>query len=374
MKKGKFKLFSYIVEDALIFYKSYNTLSKFIAFSVIKLQSEFIPFKNLNHLLNRSLISFYSIQFDILADNANKYIILNFEDPEKENILKLFHIVFQELTEIKCGLRFLKKANLEQIFFLDKLRINQLKNNRILKDSNELVLKIDKKKLSYYIYEISLDKIKKQRNFVRNLKNLLKDLNHFGYLIFNFQLNKYKKVKINPYFINYRKTNKNQTDLCQKVNSFYKASILENKPHMIKIIPQIIWRLPISNVSYLYNEDVLIFDNFYLKNSKLNEKIYLNIFKNQLKKKSIEYVKIDNNSILINNRIIFLVYKSINFKSVLDIFKKYYNKDYYIIISIIENKEYKKIMSIDKINSLKNLQILKFDEILDQKLENNLEL
>ena len=65
VKKGKYRLFSYLLENHLIYYKSLKLNNKLIAFALI----EYSNFKSvepiLDALLRNRVIKYYSIQIEI---------------------------------------------------------------------------------------------------------------------------------------------------------------------------------------------------------------------------------------------------------------------------------------------------------------------
>ncbi|MFW9828855.1 MAG: hypothetical protein ACFFEY_14785, partial [Candidatus Thorarchaeota archaeon] len=64
VKKGKYKLFSYIIEKNLIFYKSLKKSNKIIAFALF----EYFSFKSIKEILNdflrKRIIHYFSIQIN----------------------------------------------------------------------------------------------------------------------------------------------------------------------------------------------------------------------------------------------------------------------------------------------------------------------
>ncbi|MFX1391831.1 MAG: hypothetical protein ACFE9Z_17335, partial [Promethearchaeota archaeon] len=113
-KKNKYRLFSYFIENHLIYYKSLKK-KKIIAFAIF----EYLDFKSLDSILNdflrKRIIHYFSIQIDIDEKNE-KIFLLNFEDYKKENIIKSFNIIKQFLTEIEKPIKFLKDQSLEKKF------------------------------------------------------------------------------------------------------------------------------------------------------------------------------------------------------------------------------------------------------------------
>ncbi|MFX1437229.1 MAG: hypothetical protein ACFFAA_08530, partial [Promethearchaeota archaeon] len=114
-KKNKYKLFSYLIENNLIYYKSLKENSKIISFAILESQNYKIIDPFLNDLLKRRIINYYSIQIDT-TDKNKKIILLNFEEYKKENVMKSFNVVQQNLEEIKISTKFLHEKTLEERF------------------------------------------------------------------------------------------------------------------------------------------------------------------------------------------------------------------------------------------------------------------
>ncbi|MFX1339923.1 MAG: hypothetical protein ACFFDK_15030, partial [Promethearchaeota archaeon] len=60
VKKGKFKLLSYVIEDQLIFYKSLNRNKKILAFSIIEVESFFPLLQILKDYLEKRILKYFS--------------------------------------------------------------------------------------------------------------------------------------------------------------------------------------------------------------------------------------------------------------------------------------------------------------------------
>ena len=90
VRKGKFKILSYIVEEYLIFYTSLNRNKKILAFSIVETKDFYPLISILNNFLKKGFLNCYSIQIDI-SQRDNKFFILNFEDYRKERIIKFFN-------------------------------------------------------------------------------------------------------------------------------------------------------------------------------------------------------------------------------------------------------------------------------------------
>ena len=86
VRKGKFKLFSYIVDDYIIFYKSSNKIKKYIAFSILICEEYNSLIPVLNKFLIQRFLNYYTIQININSRNK-KVILLNIEDKKRIEFL-----------------------------------------------------------------------------------------------------------------------------------------------------------------------------------------------------------------------------------------------------------------------------------------------
>ena len=134
VKKGKYKLFSYIIDGFLIYYKSFNNNNKYIAFAAIEstLSNPIILF--MNNFLRQRFIHYYSVQ---ISTNTKEQltIILNFEDTEKDGITKIFSIIYQKLHEYEKSIKFLENSMLERLFL--KIISEKISSNVIITENSD---------------------------------------------------------------------------------------------------------------------------------------------------------------------------------------------------------------------------------------------
>ena len=174
-KKGKFKLFSFLLEKHLIYYKSLNKNNKLIAFSIFEINNllQVIPFLN-DFLLNKFLF-YYSIQINV-PKSRKITIVLTFISNDKSKIDKFFNLVFQRIREYDNSIKFLKDHKLERHFF-QILSHNLNVDIDTLKMGDSLILKQGEKLQFLDFYEINCDFMQDQKV---SLHNLLKALNNFN--------------------------------------------------------------------------------------------------------------------------------------------------------------------------------------------------
>ena len=115
VKKGKYKLFSYFIENHLIYYKSLRENDKIIAFSLLELSNYKLIESILNDFLRKRIIQYYSIQIGT-HEKSKKVLLLNFEEDNKENIIKAFNNVQQKLTYNEKPPKFYEEKTLEKMF------------------------------------------------------------------------------------------------------------------------------------------------------------------------------------------------------------------------------------------------------------------
>jgi len=139
VKKGKFKLFSFLLENNLIYYKSINKNNKLIAFSILESDNFLRIIKPLNEFLLNKYLFYYSIQLNI-PQKRKTTIIISFIGEDKSNIDKFFNLIKEQINNIDKSVSFLKSRKLKRHFLL------VLSNNidggaNSMKQPNSLVLK-----------------------------------------------------------------------------------------------------------------------------------------------------------------------------------------------------------------------------------------
>ncbi|MHA1660410.1 MAG: hypothetical protein ACTSUT_14960 [Promethearchaeota archaeon] len=141
-----------------------------------------------------------------------------------------------------------------------------------------------------------------------------------------------------------------------EMNNFFNYHLLKKQNVDLKVIPPFLWRSHIYNNFFLF-KDVL--DLFLIKNQ-----YSLHDFENKLLKNQIEYKRLNKNLIFIEQHFLFLQLQILNLKVILDIIKKYYSR-FFIYILILNEKDYIKLLKIDKISLLKNIKILNPDNFFN---------
>ena len=154
VKKGKFKLLSYLIEGYLIYYKSLNRNKKIIGFSIFEIEDLNLIVPILNQFLNKRILNYYSIQINII-ESIKKTILLSFEDYEKNQILKTFNLICENFLQKNMNVKFLKNKHLENTFL--KIITNDLDLNvNIFKRSDSLLINNHTNSMLLNFYNVNI--------------------------------------------------------------------------------------------------------------------------------------------------------------------------------------------------------------------------
>lgn len=354
VKKGKYKLFNYLIENHLIYYKGLRKNDKIIAFAIL----DYIEFNKLEtllkDLLKNKFIQYYAIQIAAPENNGN-LLFLNFEDNTKERIVKSFNFVQQKIIEAQILAKFQKEKNLEENF-LSIISLDKSSNTTITKISESLKISDENNTKLLNFFLLNLDVIEKKESFIINFLNLIKNLESEGVLIFNFKINNNDEIKVYPYFVENRKNPYGFSNIEKKINNFFQMNLIEKRPIKIGAISNYLWRLEISNNFYILNG---CFNHFFPKASPnildfsiINEEIEQNLQKNK-----IEYIRLGKNLIFIEQKYLFIILDNLDSKYIIRILKKYYPK-YIIFILIVKESGHKKLIEANKIKLIENIKIV----------------
>jgi len=358
LKKGKFKLFSYIIEDFLIYFQAQNRKDKLLGFSIFSIKSYEKIIVYLNNWLKKGFINYYSIQFDFL-ETFRIYIILNFVSKKKSEILKFFNLIFLEIEKMNLNTQFFKNEELEKIFFgilmnsKYKIKLDKNKYTFHLYDGNNMVLRF---------YKVNLKA--ENKIILSNFLKLLQDLRRKGILIINNKIDNLKTMELSSFYIDVLKENNESgsTDLVNEVNNFFDLTII-NKPRLklyeisymlLRYWPfkQIIeLQLQTENTSYVIENNNLI---------EYNNKLVSFLIKNKLR-----FQRINQNITFINKMLIFIIFDKINFQLLERVLNKYYKK-YSIYLLILDDLEFENMKKNEVIKKLSKLRIIsrrEFDKI-----------
>ncbi|MFX0000697.1 MAG: hypothetical protein ACFE9Q_05745 [Candidatus Hodarchaeota archaeon] len=354
VKKGKYKLFGYIIENQLLFYKNLGRNEKIIAFTII----DYHEFKSIHSILNdflrNKVIQYYAIQMDT-QEKSEKLLILNFEDSKKEIIIKSFNFIQQKLIETNEPLKFLKEKNLESKF-LSIISQDINSNTSITRLSDSLQISSNNNSKLFNFFLLNLDLIKKRDSFILNFLKLINNLGRKGILICNFKIDNNDNIKLSSFFVEEYELSDKSANLEEIVNNFFQTDLVKKQNVRIRTIFNYIWRLELNDSFYLLNECLDLFlpkiEHNQLAMSEINKKIEQNLLNNQ-----IEYIRLDKTLIFIEQNYLFIILEKLDSKYIIRILKKYYPK--YIIYILINNElEYKKLKEAKSLKLIENIKIV----------------
>jgi hypothetical protein len=359
VRKGKFKLFSYIVDDFLIFYKSINRNKKIISFSILESEDFFPLISILNNFLKQRFLTYYSIQISTTIRNK-KLFFLNFEDKRKDGIIKIFNLIYQKLNPFKKKLQFLVKDQLETTF-LNIIFKNFSSNINGLKVAESLLIKDEEGSRYIDIYDINLNNIDEKNIFFLNFINLLTKLNRNGHLIINFRRSLDDSIQFSTSFIDVRKELKDLISFELKLKEFFNYDIIKRKKIGFNKIFLLLWRDGSSDYFYEFNN----YSDLFLGSKNFSD--FKNItkfniqFEHNLVNREIKFKRLNQNLLFINEHILFYTAPNLDYKVILTILKRYYSK-YFLYFLILNEYEYSKLLEINGIIMLDNVKLLSLNE------------
>lgn len=366
-QKGKFQILSYYIENNLIFYKSINNHKKLIAFTLFRIKSISTILPKILHLLTNELISYFSIQINT---DEEKFLLICIENENRANIKKLF-LIIKDKIKSEDQFEILTKHELE-INFLKIFNKNIENNSRLRKYDDSILLNYRDKQIKISFYNLCLNLIEKKISFINNLIRVLNNFNQESNLIFNFKTNNSNEILLNSYLIIFMKKETSKSLLSKDLNSFFEATILKKQVISIEDIGYILWRLPISNLYFNYENFTELFE---FKSQSISL-IFTNYLEEKLVEKNIPFLKLNQNMMIINRKVLFIINARIEIDYIKKIIDEYYSK-YFIYLVIIYEKQYQKLLNIKDISLLNCLTILNGSEFYDfnfELLENDVRL
>ena len=359
VKKGKFKLFSFLLENYLIYYKSINKNNKLIAFSLLESDNFLRIIKPLNEFLLNKYLFYYSIQLNI-PQKRKAIIIISMIGENRSNIDKFFNLIKEKIYNIDKSVSFLKNRKLNR-HFLHLLSNNIDGGANSMKRPDFLVLKNGANRKFIQIHQINCDHIKNQMISLHSLQRALKNLNQKGYMVFNIRNDNRQKIITNAYFLGIKhEVNSEFTDLDREINQLYNCELFNKTNLSISNIYRILWRSNVSDNFFTLDDDADIFFSLTYFNfqdiSKFNSQFVKMLELNQL-----EYYRLNPNLFFIEEQSLFLVLVDSNLKKIKKLLENFFSR-YFIFILILNQKEYRKIVESNEISLLENLKILSFKD------------
>ncbi len=356
VKKGKYKLFSYLVENHLIYYKTIRKYNRIIAFALLKSKILNPDLSILNEFLKKRLIQYYSIQ---LGTDEN-HIILNFEDSKKEGIIKTFNLVQERLIEFNNCYNFLKERILEE-HFLAIILDNINSYTSVIKEGQSFVISSKKKSTFFDFYEINLNSIKKKSSLISSFLKLINDLGRDGYLIFHFTRDNHENIKFSGYFVEIRKNNLTLKNIEGIINNFFHCEFIRRQNMQLKEFLNYLWRLGINKKFFPLSDFYNLFSP--KKLDQLGDLANMNLLiEENLTNHQIEYLRLSKNLLLIEQYCLFLILPDLDSNFIQRIIEKYYPK-YFIYILLLNNLGYEKLLETTQINLIENIKIINLEEI-----------
>jgi len=367
VRKGKFKLFSFLIEKHLIYYKSLNKNNKLVAFSILEINNLLKILPTLNDFLLNNFLFSYSVQIKV-PKNRRKTILLTFIGNDKSRIDKFFNLIMQKIRENDKSIKFLKNHNLKrQYFHILSDKINNDINTLKLGDS--LILKQGDNVQFLHFYEINCGLMQNEKVSLHNLLKALNNFNQKGYLIFNIKAINSENIVSNAYFIDIRyEKDRKSLDIEEEVNSLFKCELFKKSVINLNRLYCILWRANLSENFYDLTPDADIFlslSQFNFQNlSKFNIQFDKALCLNQ-----IEFHTLKPNLFFIEDKILFLIQKVYNPIEISRILEKFLSK-YYIFILILNMDEYKKLIQSNNIRLMENIKTLNFKEFIKFNISN----
>ena len=360
VKKGKFKLLSYIVDENLIYYKSLNKNKKLVAFLIVEVETLNSVFLILNDFLKKSFVRYYSIQVNTY-DKEKKRILINLEDDEKSRIVKIFNIIRNRIMNCDNNAKFLKTNRLEKQFL--GLFFNNMNAEITIKKNNDSILITnDKTTIVYELYSIQLDVLNDTKAILHDFTKLVNNFKKRGFLILNFKMNYKEGVVFTPYFINIKNLSEKSADVSKEINNFFNRNLLKKQDINIKSIATLLWRNTISNNPFLLTK----FADLFSPNSQYDFN-HLSSFNSQLErqlfKKHIDFKRLNPNLLFINQNSLFITIFEFDPQALLKLLKKFHSK-YFIFLLILNEEVYEEVLKIDKIDFLSNIKVINSEKFL----------
>jgi len=370
VKKSKYRLFSYILEDNLIYYKSLRENNKIISFAVLECLSYYSIASILNDMLQQRVIQYYSVEIETNYKDKN-LILLNFEETNKEKIIEAFNLVKQNLARNHESIEFLKEQILEERFLVNFFQ-HLSSSTIIIKSAESIIISNENKSIVLTFFTINFDFLENKKSFISNFLNLIINIGGEGFLILNFKLNNSENVNISPYFVLKSDSVNNTLNIESKVNNFFQSNLLKKDKIKIKTFSNFIWRLGINNTSFLLNDNYNLFyskdSHHFLSLSEMNEFFEVNLSNNQ-----IEYIRLSKYLLFIEQRYLFLILENLECDYIYKIIEKYISKFliYILILNDLGHKELQKKLNLKLIENIKIVNPLEIRDFNFKQFKEN---
>jgi len=367
VRKGKFKLFSFLIEKHLIYYKSLNKNNKLVAFSILKINNLLKILPILNDFLLNKFLFYYSVQINV-PKNRRKTIFLTFIGNDKSRIDKFFNLIMQKIRENDNSIKILKNHNLKRHFF--HILSDKISNDiTVLKLEDSLIIKQGDNLQFLHFYEINCDLMHNEKVSLHNLLKALNNFNQKGYLIFNIKAINSENIVSNAYFVDIRyEKDRKSLDIKEEVNNLFNCELFKKSMIRLNRLYNMLWRANVSEIFYNLTQDADIFLSLSHYNFQDLSKFSVQ-FDKALRLNQIEFHTLKPNLFFIEDKILFLIQKVYNPVETSRILEKFFSK-YYVFILILDMEEYKKLIQTNNIRLMENIKTLNFKEFIMFNISN----
>ncbi|MFX1568132.1 MAG: hypothetical protein ACFFCV_07170 [Promethearchaeota archaeon] len=358
-KQGKYKVFSYHVENYLIFYASIKKKKKLIAFAILEDIDFGTTLSILNDFLRKRVIQNYTIQLDT-SEKFEKVIFVNIENSNKENIIKAFYSVQKEFTDLNISARFLRDRTLEQKF-IDIIFEDINVDTSITKEGDAILVTDEEKAILFNFYRINFTNIEKKKYFLFTFLNLIKNIRRTGFLMFYFTIDYSEKIKFTSYFVEKYEQGKQMDNFEKRVNEFFKSDLVNRINVKTKDFGNIMWRLEITDIYFPLQD----FNDMFSKQDQHSSMDVLrmnSIIEKKLSNHHIKHIRLNKNLLFINQSYLLLVLQHLESSIIQKIITTYSSK-YFIYVLILSEVDYEKLLEIESIQLLDNVKPLHLKEI-----------
>jgi len=358
-KKGKFKLFSYINENGIIYYKSLNKVNKMLAFSLIELplmefSCQFLEV--LVNLLKKRLIFYFSLQ--IRPDEQEKtLIIIAFKEKSKDEVIKCLNIARNEIIKSRVSFHFLKKKEVETRFFEVMFPSIRPKTSITL-DSSICIIRQEDKVREFNLYSIDCNALERNKIPLYNLINLTKNLDQTGYFILNVELTIHETCTSDLYFLSLRHQKEELIDFKEEINSILDFNLLNLIKFKLEKVLSVLWRYKVSDFK---SNSINFLKQFIYQTYFLTVHEFDNKFEQVLSDNKVKFLKLSDRLFFIEQQILIIALHQLDIDYLMKILKKFYSI-YLIFILVFTNDDYQKLLKVDRITALKDLQIKSLDK------------
>ncbi|GAG23800.1 unnamed protein product, partial [marine sediment metagenome] len=250
---------------------------------------------------------------------------------------------------------FLENKELERHFF--NIGFSEL-DSRVhdLTSTDSIIIESEQSFNLLDFYTIDLYELENKANFLYDFTNLIKRFNRQGFLSITFSSQSSQEI-ISSYFIELKRELKDDFNIEHEINSFFECKLIESCKVERSELFKILWRFDISDKYMVYKDIEPIFNAtpIPVKPERELTKVGLE-FENTLQSHNINFKRLSERSILIDNKFMFIMFDKIDYTLVAKVFKELYPK-YAVVIWVIDDKEYSKITNVKKITDLPNVRI-----------------